>query len=89
MATSEPADERDLPTSSLGLEFLTSKKQNKSKEKEKREQTGPVSSCLAKLLIFRRQFRFSQRENTPFRNDKLKEKLLRNTQQFQQQKYDN
>ena len=89
MATSEPADEGDLLTFSLGLEFFTSKKKKKKERKGKREQTGSVSSYLAKLLIFRRQFRFSQRKNTPFRNDKLKEKLLRNTQQFQQQKFDN
>ena len=56
MATSEPADEEDLPTFSLGLEFLTPEKN--LKKRKKREQARPVTLCLAKLLIFRRQFRF-------------------------------
>ena len=57
MATSEPGDEENLPTFSLGLEFLTPEKK-KNQKKRKKEQAKPVSSCLAKLLIFRRQFRF-------------------------------
>ena len=52
MATREPADEEDLATTSLGLGFLTPEK--KTKEKRRREQARPVSSCLANLLIFRR-----------------------------------
>ena len=55
MATSKPAYEEDLPTFSLDWSFLTPEKKLK---KRKKEQARPVPSCLAKLLIFRRQFRF-------------------------------
>ena len=53
METSDPADEEDLPTFTFGLDFLTPEKKRKEKE-----QARPVSSCLAKLLIFRSQFCF-------------------------------
>ena len=58
---------------------------------KKRTSTRPVSSCLAnrKTINFPTPISLSQRENTPFRNDKLKEKLLRNTLQFQERKYVN
>ena len=39
-----------------------------------------------KTVNFQTPISLSQRENTPFRNDKLEEKLLRNTRQFQQRK---
>ena len=54
MKTREPADEEALPTFSSGLEFLTPEKNLKKRKKR----TRSVTSCLAKLLIFRRQFRF-------------------------------
>ena len=37
-----------------------------------------------KTINFQIPISLSQRENTPFRNDKLKKKLLRTTRQFQQ-----
>ena len=86
MGTSEPADEEDLPSFSLGLEFLTPEK--KPKEKEKRISKARVI-VSRKTINFQTPILLSQLENTPFRNDKLKEKLLRNTRQFQQRKSDN
>ena len=47
MATREPADKEEEPNFSLGLEFLTPEKE--PNEKEKREQTKPVSSRFATL----------------------------------------
>ena len=82
MATSEPADEEDLPTFSLGLEFLTPEKNLKRTSKAR-------DIVSRKTINFQTPISLSQRENTPFRNDKLKEKLLRNTRQFQQRKSDN
>ena len=48
MEISEPADEEDLPTFSLGFEFLTpEKKKKKTEEKEKREKAyGPYHRVL-------------------------------------------
>ena len=76
MATREPADEEAHPTFSLGLEFLTPEKNLKKRKKEDK----------ARDIVSRKTINFhwapislSQREKTPFRNDKLKEKLLRNT----------
>ena len=46
MVIASVAFQRVCESFSLGLEFLTPKKRRK--EKEKREQTGSVSSCLAK-----------------------------------------
>ena len=88
MATSEPADEEDLPTFSLGLEFMHVTPE-KSLKKRKKEQARHVSSSIEKTINFQTQISLSQRKNTPFRNDKLKEKLLRNTRQFQQRKSNN
>ena len=61
MARSEPADEEDLPTFSLGLEFLTPEKNLK---KRKKEQARPLSSCLAKLLFSDANFAFSEGKHT-------------------------
>ena len=44
MATSEPADEGDLPPFSLGLEFLTSKKKKKKKEKKRTNRARVIVS---------------------------------------------
>ena len=84
METSEPADEEDLPTIFFGIGFLNSRKKKKIK-KRKKEQARPVSR---KTINFQTPILLSQKENTPFRNDKLTEKLLRNTRQFQQRKSD-
>ena len=66
------------------------KRKKERKKRKKREQASPVSSCLTKSAInFQTPVSLSQRENTPFRNDKLKEKLLRNSRRFQQRKSDN
>ena len=82
MTTSEPADEEDLPTFSLGLEFLAPEKNLK--------RTSQARDIVSRKTInFQTPISLSQGENTPFRNDKLKEKLLRNTRQFQQRKSDN
>ena len=86
MATSEPADEDDLSTFSLGLEFLTPEKKPKEMEKGTSKARVIVSR---KTINFQTPISLSQKENAPFRNDKLKEKLLRNTRQFQQRKSDN
>ena len=88
MATSEPADEEDLLTFSLGLGYLTLEKKKKAKEKEQENKQGPCHR-VSQNYYFQTPISLSQRENTPFRNDKLKEKLLRNTRQFQQRKSDN
>ena len=45
MENYEPADEEELPTFSLGMEFLTPQKMRKVKENE--EQARPVSSRFA------------------------------------------
>ena len=45
MATSEPADEEDLPTFSLGLEFLTPEKKKKKKKKKKRKKENKPGPC--------------------------------------------
>ena len=66
--------------------FLTPEK--KPKEKEKRTSKACVI-VSRKTINFQTPISLSQRENTPFRNDKVKEKLLRNTRQFQQRKSDN
>ena len=47
MESCEPADEEELLTFSLGMEFLTSKKERK--EKENKEQAWLVSSPFATL----------------------------------------
>ena len=47
MESCEPADEEELPTFSLGMEFLTPQKERK--EKENKEQARPVSSSFATL----------------------------------------
>ena len=47
MATSEAADKEEEPNFSLGLEFLTPEEE--PNEKEKREQTRPVSWCVSQL----------------------------------------
>ena len=47
MESCEPADEEELLTFSLGIEFLTSKKEQK--EKENKEQAWLVSSPFATL----------------------------------------
>ena len=47
MESCEPADEEELLTFSLGMEFLTSKKEQK--EKENKEQAWLVSSPFATL----------------------------------------
>ena len=75
MTTREPADEEALPTFSSGLEFLTPEK--KPKEKEKENKASDIVS--RKTINFQAPISLSQREKTPFRNDKLKERLLRNT----------
>ena len=78
MATSEPADEEGLPTFSLELECLTPEKKNlKKRKKEKKHNARVIVSC--KTFNFQTSISLSQSKNTPFRNDKLKEKLLRNT----------
>ena len=69
MTRSEPANEEDLPTFSLGLEFLTPEK--KPKEKEKKNKQCPCHR-FSKNCYFQTPISLSQRENTPFRNDKLK-----------------
>ena len=79
MATSKQADEEDLSTFSLGLEILTLEK--KPKEKEKRTSKARVI-VSRKTINFQTPISLSQRENTPIRNDKFREKLLRNTRQF-------
>ena len=86
METSDPADEEDLPTITFGLDFLTPEK--KRKEKEKRTSKARVI-VSRKTINFQTPILLSQNKNTPFRNDKLKEKLLRNTRQFQHRKSDN
>ena len=63
MATSEPADEEDLSTFSLGLEFLTPEK--KSKEMVKRTSMARVI-VSRKTINFQTPISLSQRENTPF-----------------------
>ena len=45
MESCEPADEEELPTFSLGMEFLTPQKERK--EKENKEQARPVLSRFA------------------------------------------
>ena len=74
MATSEPAGEEDRPTFSLGLELLNPEK--KPKEKEKKRTSRDRAIMARKTINFQTPISLSQRENTPFRNDKLKEKLL-------------
>ena len=49
MESCEPADEEELPTFSLGMEFLTLQK--KRKEKENKEQARPLSSRFAGLTM--------------------------------------
>ena len=70
MATSEPADEEDLPTFSLGLEFLTPEKTLKKRNKRTSKARVIVSR---KTINFQTPISLSRRENTAFRNDKLKE----------------
>ena len=82
----EPADEEDLRTFSLEFEFLTPVKNLKKRKKRTSKARVIVSR---KTINFQTPILLSQRENTPFRDDKLKEKLLRNTRQFQQRKSDN
>ena len=81
MTTSEPADEEDLPTFSLGLEFLTPPQKNPVKGKKRTSKARVIVS--RKTINFQTRISLSLRENTLFRNDKLKEKLLRNARQFQ------
>ena len=64
MATSEPADEEDLPTFSLGLEFLTTEKNLKKRKKRTSKARVIVSR---KTVNFQTPISLSQRENTPFR----------------------
>ena len=66
--------------------FLLPKKKRQEKEKRTSEARVIVSR---KAINFQTPILLSQKENTPFRNDKLEEKLLRNTRQFQQRKSDN
>ena len=75
MTTGEPADEEALPTFSLGLEFLTPEKNLKKRKKENKAR----DIVSRKTINFQAPISLSQREKTPFRNDKLKERLLRNT----------
>ena len=49
MESYEPADEEELPTFSLGMEFLTPQKERK--EKENKEQARPMSSRFAGLTM--------------------------------------
>ena len=75
MTTREPADEEALPTFSLGLEFLTPEKNLKKRKKENKAR----DIVSRKTIKFQAPISLSQREKTPFRNDKVKERLLRNT----------
>ena len=50
MVTTEPVDEEHLPTFSLGLEFLTSEKENLKKRKKENKQ-GPCKELLKRLLF--------------------------------------
>ena len=61
MAKSEQADEEDLPTFSLGLEFLTPEKKSKEKEKKRTSKARVIVS-----INFLTAISLSQRENTPF-----------------------
>ena len=74
MTTREPADEEALPPFSLGLEFLTPEKNLKKRKKENK-----ARDIVSRKTNFQAPISLSQREKTPFRNDKLKERLLRNT----------
>ena len=49
MESCEPADEEELPTFSLGIEFLTPPKERK--EKENKEQARLMSSRFAGLTM--------------------------------------
>ena len=90
MTIGEPADEEDLLTFSLELEFLTPDKKIKNLKKRGKKRTRKARAIVSRKTInFRTTILLSHRLNTPFRNDKLKEKLLRNTPQFQQRKSDN
>ena len=50
MATSEPADEGDLLTFSLGLEFFTSKKKKK-KGKKREKRTNRIRVIVSRKTI--------------------------------------
>ena len=65
MTTSEPADEEDLPTFSLGLEFFIPEKK-KPKEKEKKRTSKARVIVSRKTINFQTPISLSQRENTPF-----------------------
>ena len=49
MENYEPADEEELPTFSLGMEFLTPQKTRKEKENE--EQARPVSQPVGLKML--------------------------------------
>ena len=42
MESCEPADEEELPTFSMGMEFLTPQKERKKKKKKQRTSTADV-----------------------------------------------
>ena len=74
MTTGEPADEEDLLTFSLKLEFLTPEEKKNLKKRGKKRTRKARAIVSRKTINFRTPILLSHRLNTPFRNDKLNRK---------------